>query len=326
MGSILNTLTDVSTEMEYDFTAASNDSQNQARNSQCFIAEDAMDGLNYQYPVTGCEDQTPKSASAIYQTGPLSFSDLQELGSGASVSGNTSQSTSRRQSSFMSEETQSGQLSLPPRSRRICPIMAGQSLQCTPELCGPDAACPDLSYLPELEDCDSVPCIAERFSNSPELAQRLQSPPPSIIATTMSSRSTKKATRNPRQRSQRADSDDPNCKSRLKKAHSLVERRYRENLKSSIAELHLALLETGRVPSAMAKSPGQLSEEQGPNQSKVRKSDVMLEAVEYVHQTEVELRHMAEEIELLTGRVRQLEKLVRCEDCEVMKALVNCNL
>lgn len=60
--------------------------------------------------------------------------------------------------------------------------------------------------------------------------------------------------------------------------------------------------------------------------SKIRKSDVMLEAIEYVHHTEVELRHMTDEIEFLNKRMRQLEKLIKCEDCALMKQLVNFNL
>jgi hypothetical protein len=52
----------------------------------------------------------------------------------------------------------------------------------------------------------------------------------------------------------------------------------------------------------------------------------MLEAVDYVYQTEVELRHMADEIERLNTRVKQLEKLVNCDDCLLMKQLVNFSL
>jgi hypothetical protein len=51
---------------------------------------------------------------------------------------------------------------------------------------------------------------------------------------------------------------------------------------------------------------------------KTCKGNIMLEAVAYVDETEVELRHMADEIELLTTRVRELEKIVKHEDCSHM--------
>jgi len=42
----------------------------------------------------------------------------------------------------------------------------------------------------------------------------------------------------------------------------------------------------------------------------------------YVNQTEVEMRHMENEIHRLGERVRVLEKLVRCEDCSLLKQMV----
>ena len=135
----------------------------------------------------------------------------------------------------------------------------------------------------------------------------------------------KEPTRSSQHRPNRTNTDDIDTKSHSKKAHSLVERRYRENLNGNIAQLHLALLKTKRVDSTPEDNDEDWEE---PRQalSKVRKSDVMLEAVDYVHQTEVELRHMANEIELLTTRVRQLEKLVKCEECPLVKQLVNIKL
>jgi Helix-loop-helix DNA-binding domain len=94
-----------------------------------------------------------------------------------------------------------------------------------------------------------------------------------------------------------------------------VERRYRENLNNNIAELHLTLMNTKRVGSNMPENQHEDTDIHQQDLPKMCKGDIMLEAVAYVHQTEVELRHMADEIELLTTRVRQLEKLVKCEDC-----------
>jgi vacuolar-type H+-ATPase subunit D/Vma8 len=136
----------------------------------------------------------------------------------------------------------------------------------------------------------------------------------------------KKSIRTLQQHSQRANSNYGDGRSAAKKAHSLVERRYRENLNGNIMQLHQELLKTKRVSSTMRQNQDGDIEESKQTASRIRKSDVMLEAVEYVHETEVELRHMADEIEFLRKRVMQLEKLVKCEDCILMKQLVNFNL
>jgi hypothetical protein len=157
-----------------------------------------------------------------------------------------------------------------------------------------------------------------------------------------------------------------------------VEKRYRENLNSSITQLRLALQNTDRVGRRMRQEQKEEPEYRQQTLHRVRKSDVILEAMDYVHQTEVELRHMvsppiimplsdlfladdmpcfypsevfalpgslravqtesimvqtrayserqADEVELLRKRARQLEKLVKCRDCALMKQLVDLNL
>jgi hypothetical protein len=278
-----------------------------------------MDAIDSIVLMNGCEghiDQFP-------------MSDLEEMEHEAISSGRSSQSTSRSHSYSIPAEFQSGQSSLPSESEKVCPLLAGQALQCTPELCGPDAACLDFPTIPEIEDGISLPCVTHKLSNSSKLAQRSQPAFVSLADTVRLRSSTsqsKRPTRNSQQRPQRANSDNSDGKSVAKKAHSLVERRYRENLNGTIAQLHLALLKTKRVTSIAPQDQDGDLEEQRRAFSKVRKSDVMLEAVEYVHQTEVELRHMADEIVLLNRRVRQLEKLVKCEDCLLMKQLADFNL
>jgi Helix-loop-helix DNA-binding domain len=295
----------------------------------CCKSQAAMDTLDSLTLMDGCEenaDQPYKSALATYQTGAFTMSDLQEIEPETISSNRTSQSIYPSQSYSIPAEIQTGQSSLPSQSAKVCPLLAGQTFQCIPQLCGPDAACLDFSSIPEIEECASVPCITH---NSPELAQTSQPPPVSIpdpVPLRSSKSQFKKPTRNSQQRTQRENPENSDAKSVAKKAHSLVERRYRENLNGNIAQLHLALLKTKRASSTTPQNQDNDLEEQWQAFSKVRKSDVMLEAVEYVHQTEVELRHMTDEIELLTERVRQLEKLVKCEDCLLMKQLVSFNL
>ncbi|KAJ9607656.1 hypothetical protein H2200_007734 [Cladophialophora chaetospira] len=111
------------------------------------------------------------------------------------------------------------------------------------------------------------------------------------------------------------------AKQRAKQAHSLVERKYRENLNAKITQLHSTLQNSHYGP--RIGEDGNEQRDDLPASSKVRKSDVLTEAMNYVNQTEVEMRHMENEIVRLAERVRVLEKLVRCEDCSLLKQMVN---
>lgn len=103
-----------------------------------------------------------------------------------------------------------------------------------------------------------------------------------------------------------------------------MERKYRENLNAKIGQLHTTLQSSHYGPRAgdEGDSDGAGAQSAIPA-SKVRKSDVLSEAMNYVNQTEVEMRHMENEIQRLSERVRVLEKLVRCEDCSLLKQMVN---
>ncbi|EXJ59225.1 hypothetical protein A1O7_06657 [Cladophialophora yegresii CBS 114405] len=115
------------------------------------------------------------------------------------------------------------------------------------------------------------------------------------------------------------------AKQRAKQAHSLVERKYRENLNAKIMQLHSTLQNSHYGPRVGedGEHEDSMVSNNGPPAAKVRKSDVLTEAMNYVNQTEVEMRHMENEIYRLSERVRVLEKLVRCEDCSLLKQVVN---
>ena len=119
-------------------------------------------------------------------------------------------------------------------------------------------------------------------------------------------------------------------KIRAKQAHSLVERKYRENLNAKITQLHITLQKSYYGPRLMGEDLDVQAHDNnaanvangGVAASKVRKSDVLSEAMNYVNQTEVEMRHMENEINRLGERVRILEKLVRYDDCSALKQFV----
>jgi hypothetical protein len=320
-----------STWPEVDFTSTPNH-RNLAVTSQCFdprTAMDMRDSLAWMSVDDGQAGRACSTMSPIYQTSPFTLSDPYEMDPNTILSGQSSQPTSRSNSRSMPIERQTSQSGLPSQPERVCPLLAGQTSECSPQLCGPNAPCLDFSTISEIEECTSIPFLTQNPSNGLEETQKFSAvpTPTSDKASLRSSPSQmKESTRSSHHRQSRTNPDDTDTKAHSKKAHSLVERRYRENLNGNIAQLHLALLKTKRVGDSTPEEKDDNWEEPRQVLSKVRKSDVMLEAVDYVHQTEVELRHMANEIELLTARVRQLEKLVKCEDCPLVKQLVNFKL
>ncbi len=123
-----------------------------------------------------------------------------------------------------------------------------------------------------------------------------------------------------RTRSKRSQSDssceEDSANLKAKHNHSVIERRYRDNLNGKITHLHRTL-QAVEANSRLIGFDGQYSD---PGR-RVRKCDIMIKAIHYVHQSEVELRHMTEEIQHLQERVRGLEKLVKCEDCTLLQNL-----
>ena len=105
-----------------------------------------------------------------------------------------------------------------------------------------------------------------------------------------------------RKRSCNSNEDKATSQIQAKRAHSAVERRYRENLNSKIMDLHRTLLATEFGSRSSDVGDVKLLDLGKEEWSKIRKSDVLVNAMTYVHQSEIEMRHMSEEIRRLRGQ------------------------
>ena len=104
---------------------------------------------------------------------------------------------------------------------------------------------------------------------------------------------------------------------KAKASHSVIERRYRENLNTKITQLDQAL-------SLIRQSHKQAEDLEADEKSielpgKFRKADVLKEATRHIKQVELESKARIKEIEFLRLRVIALEKLVNCGDCTLLK-------
>lgn len=230
---------------------------------------------------------------------------------------------------------------------KMCPLIIGEVDICQPSRCGPDAPCMNFDDLLPIEECTALPCIQtiaaiERSPSLPEAKRRkprsrfdqdsaisaldfpvsvpFGSPTLSSRSKTFSKRGRKSLLR-------------PEAKQRAKAAHSLVEKKYRENLNSKMISLHDALrqAQSGATKyessdfscdeddtSLINKKPGTTA-----NMGDFKKSDVLSDALAYIDQTQSEKKHMSNEIRRLSDRLKVLEKLVRCQDCSLLKDFVD---
>jgi len=97
-----------------------------------------------------------------------------------------------------------------------------------------------------------------------------------------------------------SDSDSSSRHS-AKRNHSAVERRYRNNLNGKLEELSRILRATE------SSSLSSLTD----HHKRVCKSDVLNDAINYIYQSEVEMRHMSDEIRRLSGIIQALHELAQ---------------
>jgi len=208
----------------------------------------------------------------------------------------------------------------------LCGLSNGQAGDCSPQRCGPEAACLQLVNLPEIEECNKAPCLTTYAtdSKSRNLRKSSRSNSNELAAPPRTKEEREKKLSNKRGH-RGSSSEDESAQLRAKQAHSVVERRYRDNLNGKIMQLHSVLSAT-ETTSRLTGMPTQDFFSSREHRGKVRKSDVMTDAMNYVHQSEVEIRHMSDEIGRLNDRVRALEKLVKCEDCTLLKQMVRLQL
>lgn len=359
-------------EQELDFT--SYPALDQTTNLQALSKPTPMDTDDsqptYLRPTAMGKSSLDGSASTqMFNTGPFGYSDLINMDSNTVSPLEISSSSSVRTESIagidapgQSPSFRAAQGSaLPTLQEKMCPLISGDIDTCEPSKCGPDAPCMNFTNLPPIEECASVPCMTppdeiEDPSSTPPTTRsstRLRRPLVTKRSmTTMSSSSSedKKPVMAPTRRPapvnrattapERPGLTKLDKKQRAKQAHSLVEKKYRENLNTKLSLLYTTLQNAQYGPRryADADSDVDLDDEFDANPDglplpkkcnnsgpppKFRKSEVLDDAMAYVNQTEVEMRHMEHELLRMNERVKALEKLVKCEDCSLLKRMVH---
>lgn len=263
----------------------------------------------------------------------------------------------------------------------ICPLFTGQVSRCDPSVCGPNAPCLQyVNQVPPIEECipdserpilissDDAPIdftTPHTSPHQPHKVRRINTSPSGNISMKQVNRAptpedilkpqpkprrstTKLINNNTTTESIKEEAAPPtkqtNKKTRARQAHSLVERKYRENLNAKIQELHQLLHKTHLSKSTTITNnqhqqdprrsssslhyqnddiptdvdpdtydPDDVSGISNSNSSslKVKKSDVLTEAMSYVHSSEAEMARMRDEIRRLNDRIAMMENWMR---------------
>ncbi|ETI22272.1 hypothetical protein G647_06345 [Cladophialophora carrionii CBS 160.54] len=151
---------------------------------------------------------------------------------------------------------------------------------------------------------------------------------PNPTTTRSSCARTKK--RNPAPSSSSSEDDSASAIQKAKHAHSIIERRYRDNLNGKMMQLHRVLLAAETTESSPMNGanpddaaavavafPQSVSLDETKAQAqtvgRVRKSDIMTRAINYIHRSEAQMRHMSGEVARLQDQIRVYQKLVEGE-------------
>ncbi|KPI41949.1 uncharacterized protein AB675_5607 [Cyphellophora attinorum] len=253
-------------------------------------------------------------------------------------------------------------------SEKVCPLLSGDTDVCDPSQCGPDAPCMNFTSLPAIEECVPAPRIRPSdLAQGPHLrsplrtffrlrrpisVDRRRDPAPISVSGEDSKPAPSHrpaAKRDPSAPGKTVSRTDK--KQRAKQAHSLVEKKYRENLNTKLQLLHTTIQNAQYRPNRLnnatnddsdidsaddedyvghdirpraKKAPS--SDSGYPTPTKFKKSEVLDDAMNYINQSEVEMRHMQAELTRLKEHVRTLERTVKMtghhEDCSLSRTWI----
>ena len=88
-----------------------------------------------------------------------------------------------------------------------------------------------------------------------------------------------------------------NSRQHAKQMHATVERRYRDNLNEKFQQLFQTLSTTGSPSLSLGTR----------TRGKLRKSDILLDAIRYIQRSQAEIRHMSDEIRRLHEQVQAVQ-------------------
>jgi len=169
-------------------------------------------------------------------------------------------------------------------------------------------------YPQEIEECVAVPCLAPITALSASTSKRKSE---SVSSKTSSLRNSPPPNAKVKKQSRDIEGSLHGTQGTRgsKTAHSIIERKYRENLNAKITQLRQTLSVTGHLSQEDSRHS-----DEGPalNMAKSSKGDVLASTIDYIQHAEIDKRHMSEEIKFLRSQLAATKRRNKCEDCSVL--------
>ncbi|KAH0280632.1 hypothetical protein KCU71_g17090, partial [Aureobasidium melanogenum] len=106
--------------------------------------------------------------------------------------------------------------------------------------------------------------------------------------------------------------------------HNIVERRYRENINAQVDVLRESIVAT--VHSKEEQQGGSASRLGADELKRLTKAAVIAAATKQIRRARTENERLLDEHRALQAQIRELESLVKCGDCPLMKLTVDLSL
>jgi hypothetical protein len=267
-------------------------------------AFDSTDYFDPRTPVTAAN--ATLNPDATVQTRQLSFESLDSFNTCIAVDGTDSFDM------LNIWQAQMDTIAIDDAMRRCTPGVLDRTSR-TPLLCSSDGSYSHTSgpaaFTPKQESPDPSTSVSSLLpSKRPRALTRTRASPTAADNRERIARRAPKTVSHKHVEQKRqctSSSDEAAYQLRAKQAHSAVERRYRENLNDKIMELHRTLVATEFNSRRSEDENGEPLDSKMEERSKIRKSDVLINAMNYVYRSEIEMRHMSDEIRRLRDTIRE---------------------
>ncbi|OAP55453.1 hypothetical protein AYL99_10426 [Fonsecaea erecta] len=187
----------------------------------------------------------------------------------------------------------------------------------------------DSATCSETEDCAMTSTTTQQRSQNPKTRRGRSREKRATQSRKATAREQKHASSRVSRLQRTSSSDGEDLAHTLaKQTHSAIERKYRNNLNAKMWQLHRTLEGTSWMSSTSTTTTSSDDNSDAPpqrqgEQQPPRKSDILSNALQYIDESELEMRHMSDEIQRLTSRLAALQRLVRCGgDCDALKQIV----
>ncbi|KAF1988661.1 hypothetical protein K402DRAFT_328495 [Aulographum hederae CBS 113979] len=205
----------------------------------------------------------------------------------------------------------------------LCPNNGKEGTPPSPSTCG--AKCAPFLFADVLKLSETPENV--KFEDAIESTESIEPPEPPRSETKRKHSNRNQPLENPQSASAKdspspdtspSESTEATAGRSARQPHNQVERKYRENINARLENLR-------RVVPSLQQSPNGNGPdiEDLPAPAKPSKAVILASATAYIKQAEKEKKQLANENELLKAKVKELQALIKCDDCSLVQYVMD---